>query len=103
MSDLMSYYDLNPVGVIDTNVWDLKAAEVNWQFRENALYTPLLDWDASGMSTGAVNTVETELLEGDVDSNPIPLTANFIDAEGLDSRSRRFSVERHGRFAAALC
>lgn len=93
---LMQFYDISPVGAIDQNRWDLRTAEVSLQFRKRALYTPLIDWDSSPALTGAVTTIETELIEGDVDANPIPLTANFIDAQGIDSRFRRFSVERHG-------
>ena len=88
--------------MIDQNSWDLKIPEVNLRFRELALYTPLIDWDSSPQATGAINEVETELLEGDVDSNPIPLTANFIDAEGVDSRFRKYTVERHGRYCCRL-
>jgi hypothetical protein len=75
MSDLQMFYDLNPIGVVDQDKWDLKSPEVNAQFRSQAVYTPMMDWDASSQDTGALNVVEFELLEGDVDSNPIPMTA----------------------------
>lgn len=93
---LMEFYDISPVGVIDQNRWDVRTAEVSLVFRKRALYTPLVDWDATPAVTGAVSTIETELIEGDVDANPIPLTANYIDAQGIDSRFRRYVVERHG-------
>ena len=97
MADNNFFYDLNPVGVIDQNQWTLKDAEVNLAFRAQALYTPLIDWDPSPMQTGAVNTEQFELMESEVDSNPIPMTANYIaDAQAVDSRSRKFTVLRYG-------
>lgn len=96
MSILEQYYNSSPVGVIDQNKWTLQTPEVQLLFRNNALYTPLMTWDATPQQTGAANTTEFELLEGDVDANPIPLTANFVDAAGIDSRARDFSVLRYG-------
>lgn len=96
MGALETFYNQSPVGAIDRNQWDLKSPAVAMQFRTSALYTPFIDWDGSPQGTGAVSTTEFELLDGEVDSNPIPLTANFIDAQGIDSRSRSYSVLRYG-------
>ena len=97
MADYEYFYDINPVGVVDQNHWTLKDAQVNLQFESQAVYTPLIDWDSSPMATGA-ETIETfELMEGEVDSNPIPMTANYIaEAQAVDSRSRKWSVLRYG-------
>ncbi len=95
--DLGYFYDLNPVGVIDRNSWQITDPLVNLAFRTDAIYTPLIDWDSSPMATGAVTTEQFELLEGEVDANPIPMTANYIgEAQAIDSRSRRWSVLRYG-------
>lgn len=97
MADLNYFYDLNPVGTIDRNQWSLTDPEVNLAFRTQSLYTPLIDWDASPMQTGAVTTEQFELMESEVDSNPIPMAANYIaDAQAVDSRSRKFTVLRYG-------
>lgn len=96
MSILEQYYGLNPVGVIDRNQWDLKSPELMLEFRNRSVYTPLLDWDGSSQQTGAITTEQFELLEGEADFNPIPLTANYIDAIGMDSRSRKWTVARYG-------
>jgi hypothetical protein len=92
---LEAFYGLNPVGVIDRDKWTLKEPEVMIAFRENAIYTPLIDWTPTGDS-GATSIENFELMEGEADSEAIPMTANYVDAMGIDSRSRKWTVERHG-------
>lgn len=96
MSTLDRFYDINPVGVIDQNKWTVQDPEVNLAFRRRSFYTPLIDWDASMQATGASEMIEHELIEGDVNFNEIPLTANYIDSMGVDSRYQKFSVARYG-------
>lgn len=93
----IEFYDLNPVGILDRNQWSLTDPEVNLAFKRSSVYTPLIDWDASPMQTGAVTTETFELMEGEVDSNPIPMAAMYIgEAAGVDSRSRKWTVTRYG-------
>jgi len=94
---LEQFYDLNPIGVIDQNKWAVYHPEVALAFRRISLYTPLVDWDADISQFRTQDITEFELFEGDVDHNPIPLTANYIDAAYVpDSRSRQFAVDRYG-------
>lgn len=98
MSTFETFYDINPVAVIDQNRWDDRTSEVALQFRAYpTLYTPLIDWDDTSARTGAATTIFTELLEGDVDIDSIPLTANYIKSPiGVDSRARSMSTSRYG-------
>jgi hypothetical protein len=98
MSTFETYYDINPVAVIDQNKWDLKMPEVAMQFRNQpVVYTPLIDYNDDTQRTGAETTTYTEMIEGDVDVAEIPLTANYIDAPlNVDSRARQLAVKRYG-------
>src|SRR5512138_996814 len=99
MTDMIPYYDNNPVAVIDQNQWDLRIAELVLQFRQQpVVYTPLIDWTSeSAQQTGAKTTIYTEMLEGDVTTDEIPFAANYInDSTGVDSRSRTLAVKRYG-------
>jgi hypothetical protein len=98
MSTFETYYDINPVAVIDQNKWDVKMPEVALMFRSQpVIYTPLVDWNDDTQRTGAQTTTYTELMEGDVDIAEIPLTANYIDAPlNVDSRARQLAVKRYG-------
>lgn len=98
MSTFEQFYDINPVAVIDQNKWDDRIPEVALQFRTYpTLYTPLIDWDDTSSRTGASTTIFTELMEGDVDVDSIPLTANYINSPiGVDSRARTMATSRYG-------
>ena len=94
MTTLEAYYDLSPVGVLDQNQWDERRAEVQLNFRRNAIYTPLITWQASGP---AQNQWEYDLIPGDVDSDEISMTANYIDTpQSFDTRMRKYVVKRWG-------
>jgi len=97
MSTFEQFYDINPVAVIDQNQWDDRIPEVALQFRtQPVIYTPLIDWDDTTARTGAATTIYTELIEGDVDVDPIPLTANYVKSPiGVDSRSRSLATARY--------
>lgn len=97
MATFEQYYDLNPVAVIDQNQWEVRTPEVAMQFRQQpVVFTPLIDWIDETRQTGAATTIATEILDGDVDFDEIPFTANYIDATGVDSRERKYSVTRYG-------
>lgn len=97
MATFEQYYDLNPVAVIDQNQWEVRTPEVAMQFRQQpVVFTPLIDWTDETRQTGAATTVATEILDGDVDFDEIPFTANYIDATGIDSRERKYTVTRYG-------
>lgn len=98
MATFETFYDINPITVIDQNKWDVKMPEIAMQFRQQpVVYTPLIDWDDTTQRTGAQTTYFTEMLEGDVDISEIPLTANYINAPyTVDSRSRVLSTTRYG-------
>jgi len=90
------YYDINPIAVIDQDRWDYRYPEVALQFRNNAVYTPLVDWTNDPQTMGVMGTIVTELMEGDTNADEIPLTAQYIDATGVDSRQRTYTVKRYG-------
>jgi hypothetical protein len=98
MATFETFYDINPVSIIDQNQWDDRIPEVALQFRQApVLYTPMIDWDDTTQRTGAATTIFTELLEGDVDVSEIPLTANYIDSPHTpDSRQRTLTTTRYG-------
>lgn len=94
MSVFEAFYDLNPIGVIDQNKWDERSPEINYAFRRQAVYTPLVRWEAQGP---AQNEYEFEMIPGDVDTDDISFTANYVgDPYGIDSRMRKWSVKRYG-------
>jgi len=96
-STFEQFYDLNPISVIDQDKWTVQMPEVALAFRNQPVfYTPLIDWNDETARTGAETTYVSELLEGDVDTNEIPMTANYVEATGIDSRKRTFSVARYG-------
>lgn len=98
MSTYESFYDINPVAVVDQNQWTDRIAEVAMQFKQQpVIYTPLIDWSDRTSQTGAQTTMYTEMLEGDTDFDPIPLTANYINTpHGVDSRARTLTTSRYG-------
>lgn len=90
-------YDLNPISVIDQDKWTVQMPEVALAFRTMpVIYTPLIDWTNETQQSGAQTTYAHELMEGDVDTAEIPMTANYIDSYGVDSRSRKFATARYG-------
>lgn len=98
MPDFDTYYANNPVSVIDTNLWDDRMAEVAMQFvTQPTVYTPLVQWTDQSARTGAEFSFFTELLEGDVNSDPIALDAQYIpNPIGVDSRQRKMTINRYG-------
>ena len=96
--DFFTYYSRNPVGVIDRNTWLDREAEVNLAFNtQPVVYTPLIQWTNRSEQTNAQFSEFTDLLEGDVNNDEIPMTAQYIpEPFGVDSRSRRITVNRYG-------
>ena len=72
------------------------------QFRNSAVYTPLIDWISDPQKLGIMGTIMTELLEGDTNADEIPMSALYIDALGVDSRSRSYTVARYGKPSAVF-
>lgn len=95
MSVFEQYYDINPIGVIDQDQWDYRYPEVALQFRDRSVYTPLIDWTDDPAKLGVMGTIVTELMEGDTNADEVPMDAMYIDAQGIDSRSRTYSVKRY--------
>jgi hypothetical protein len=95
---------INPVSVIDQNVWDDRIPEVIMQFQRGpTIYTPLIDWINRSQVTGASTSIYTELLEGDTDFDEIEMTAQYIDEPlGVDSRERRIGTARYGKQPIAV-
>jgi len=96
MSTFEQYYDLNPIAVIDQDQWDYRYPDVALAFRNQAVYTPLVDWTSDPQKLGVTGTIVTELLEGDTNADEIPMSAMYIDAQGIDSRARTYTVKRYG-------
>jgi hypothetical protein len=96
--DFFTYYTRNPVGVVDQNTWLDREAEVNLAFNSMpVVYTPLIQWTDRSELTNAQTSEFTDLLEGDVNNDEIPMTSQYIpEPFGVDSRSRRISVARYG-------
>jgi hypothetical protein len=92
------YVAINPVSVIDQNLWDDKIPEVIMQFQKGpTIYTPLINWTNRSQQTGASTSIFTELLEGDTDFDEIEMTAQYIaEPMGVDSRKRQIGTARYG-------
>lgn len=97
MATFEDYYAINPVSVVDQNSWDDKIAEVAMQYITKPLvFTPLVDWTDESARTGALSTIFTELIEGDINSDPIDYDLQYLDqALGVDSRSRTLPMSRY--------
>ena len=104
MSDFDTYYANNPVSVVDQNLWDDRTAEVAMQFvTQPTVYTQLVQWVDRSAKTGAEFSFFTELLEGDVNSDPIALDAQYITQPiGVDSRQRKMTINRYGKQLIAV-
>ena len=92
MATLDAFYFNNPVSVIDQDKWTVQHPEVALALRNQSCYTPLVDWTDEPQMTGAMGTIVTELLEPDTNADPIDFMATSIDALGVDSRSRTYSL-----------
>jgi hypothetical protein len=92
------YVAINPIEVIDQNLWDDKVPEVIMNFHQGpTIYTPLVDWTSRLQETGAQKAIYTELLEGDVDFDEIEHDQKYIeDPLGIDSRQRDIGTGRYG-------
>ena len=102
MADVLAdFYDKNPVSVVDQDRWVHQHPEVALQFRQKAVYTPLVDWTNEPMSTGALNTRSHEIMEGDVDISAIPFTQNYVEPLAVDSRQREYTFSRYGQVVQA--
>lgn len=95
---LEDYYNINPIAVVDQNLWDDRIPEVVMNFQRGpTIYTPLIDWTDRSRQTGASTSIFTDLLEGDVNNDEIAFSANYIeDPLGVDSRQRELAVKRYG-------
>ena len=104
MPTFEDYYASNPISVVDQNLWDDKIAEVALQYQQYpSVYTPMVDWVDRSAQTGAQYSYFTELLEGDVNPDPIPLDAQYIaNPLGIDSRQRRITINRYGKSLIAV-
>ena len=97
MPSLDTYYWENPLKFIDRNSWPLQYPEVQLAFRNQACYTPLVDWTSELATTHSKQgTIVTELLEGETDANELPFMATDVDALGVDSRARTFGWGHYG-------
>ena len=102
MADVLAdFYDKNPVSVVDQDRWVHQHPEVALQFRQKAVYPPLVDWTSEPMSTGALNTRSHEIMEGDVDISSIPFTQNYVEPLAVDSRQRNYTFSRYGQVVQA--
>ena len=92
------FYNMNPVAVIDQNLWTDRVPEILMQFQEGpTIYTPLIDWMDRSQQTGAQYSQFFELLEGDVNFDEISYTAEYIpQPAGVDSRLRQLTTARYG-------
>lgn len=97
MATLDQFYWQNPIATIDRNEWALQYPEVQLQFRQNSVYTPLVDWTNELTQTNArLGTLVTELIEGETDANELPFMAQDVEALGVDSRTRTFGYAHYG-------
>jgi hypothetical protein len=98
------YYNINPVSVIDQNLWTDKIPEIVTQFQTGAtIYTPLIDWMDRSQQTGAQFSQYFEVLEGEPNFDEIAINAEYIpEPQGVDSRMRQLTVARYGKHFIAI-
>jgi hypothetical protein len=97
MPTLDEFYWQNPIATIDRNSWALQYPEVQLQFRNSSVYTPLVDWTSELTQTNAkLGALVTELIEGETDANELPFMAQDVEALGVDSRTRTFGYGHFG-------
>jgi len=93
----ISFYDLNPIQVIDQNHWTVYHPDVAMRFQQEATYTPLVEWSTDLMQYKTTEVVETEMFPGDVAFNELDMNANYVqNAFVPDTRSRKWKVSRYG-------
>jgi len=92
----ISFYDLNPVQVIDQNHWTVHMPEVALKFQQTATYTPLLDWSSEIQSLNTTDFIQTDMFQPDIRPKEISMTANYVSTASMpDTRSRKWSVKRY--------
>ena len=96
VGDFDRYYSLNPIEAWDRNRWSAVDPAIAVAFRQQSLFTPLIDWvslDSLAAGTGTTNPTEIttgrEALPGHVNQSPINTRAKYITADYLDSRERK--------------
>lgn len=98
MSDWSTYYDANPIGVIDRNRWTLWDPAISAKFIQSSIFTPLVGW-ATLESLGAQNAplfvTGREMLQPITNHNPIGLRQRYLDALYTDSRERHIVSNNH--------
>jgi len=98
MSDWSTYYDANPIGVIDRNRWTLYDAAVAVKFYQSSIFTPLVAWatlESLGAQNAPVFVTGRELLQPITNHNPIGLRQRYLDALYMDTRERRILANNH--------
>lgn len=104
VGDFDRYYSLNPIEAWDRNRWSAVDPAIAVAFRQQSLFTPLIDWvslDSLAAGTGTTNPTEIttgrEALPGHVNHNPIATRAKYITPDYVDSRERKLrSRYRYG-------
>lgn len=95
-ADWQTYYDENPIARWDRNRWEKWDPAIDYAFREQSVFTPLVQWlDYKQMAGGSNPTQFTtgrEILPGHVNSNPIDVRQMYTNAAYSDMRERRIQA-----------
>ena len=98
MSDWSTYYDSNPIGVIDRNRWTLYDAAMAVKFYRSSIFTPLVTWatlESLGAQNAPLYVTGRELLQPMTNHNPIGLRQRYLDALYMDTRERHIVANNH--------
>ena len=84
--------------MVDRNLWTDRVPEILMQFQRGpTLFTPMIDWVDRSQQVGSQVTQFFEVLEGDINFNEIPITAEYIPTPAsVNSRMRQLTVTRYG-------